>query len=103
MIDNIIESIKNAEEKAKNIISDAKIEAHEIISKASIESKQISKSALEQKTKMFKEAQVAGEAEAMKIYETQKSEDEKYIKSLETLAKKNSQSAVSVIIKEILK
>jgi len=103
MIENIIESIKQAEQKAKERVSEFKIEANAIISKAEMESRLILKNGQESKVKMIKDAQLKGMTDAENIFNSQKKEHEKNLFALDSDSKKKIKNAVDMVLKELLK
>lgn len=102
MIENMIGAIKEAEQKAKNTLSDAKIEANEIVSKAQTEASKIMKDALNEKARILKDAQARGEADSIRDYEAKKPERQKLLDRADADFKKKSSKAVEAVLREIL-
>ncbi|PIP13852.1 MAG: hypothetical protein COX48_03075 [bacterium (Candidatus Stahlbacteria) CG23_combo_of_CG06-09_8_20_14_all_34_7] len=103
MIKDIIESIKQSEQKAKEIIADSRKEASEIISKAETESRLILKNAQEEKANILKNAQEKGIKDAEIAFENQKAERLKFLEQINVNAKKRIKGTIEIVVKDILK
>ncbi|HAV92435.1 TPA: hypothetical protein DCW38_04560 [candidate division WOR-3 bacterium] len=102
MIENIIESIKQAEQKAKEIVANSRIEANETASKAEVESRLIMKNAQESKAKMLKDSQERGRLDAEKLFEKEREVHLKNIEKIDADSKKRIKKTIDAVLRELL-
>jgi len=102
MIENIIEQIKEAEEKAKEIMQETKKQHTDIVEKA-YESRE--KMILEADTKAHEIMQTAeskAREDALREVKELTKEKEKQIENIRSLVLSKEQEAINIIIKEVL-
>lgn len=102
MINDIIKTIKDAEEKAKETIANAKRESAEIISKANISSKNIVKESEENVKTMCNEMSQKAKKDSEAQISLLKEKYKKEISEKEKIASAKTDEAVVSLIKEIV-
>lgn len=101
MVQNIINEIKEAEEKAKGIISSARKDSDKIIDNANVKAKEIKKS-IENETKaILNKAENTAIAEAKKERGEIEKEYDGKIKKVKVFSAKKEKEALNYIIKKV--
>jgi len=101
LIDDMIKTLKDAEEKAKETVALAAKEAEEILEKAGRDAKEIVKSADTEKDKMKKITVERAEKEAAKLGAGYKKETEKQMKKVKDDYENKRASIVDMITERI--
>jgi vacuolar-type H+-ATPase subunit H len=101
MVDNIIEKIKESEEKAKEIINLSRKESAEIVEKAYSKSKEILEETKKEISDMISKYETKAKADAKKEIEVLKENFDKDLNNIKKVASHKEEEAANKIIQRI--